>query len=202
VLHEPAATAYDQVCAALSHVCTCCTAYDVLPMINQVCAALSHVCTCCRTQCMGRRLHGPRLLCCVFVARCKIWLGCMRYCCCYCCWRREDQLLFRPWSLLCNQLQYVVGEVLRFATIDVLEPLWGDMEAHLARAANMDEVRGQPLAGAGAAGVVSGHRSKARWTLLCDRCCKACENCDFKVTLVINERWQAGTTWYEILPGC
>eukprot|EP00775_Hariotina_reticulata_P011046 gene11046-11201_t len=53
---------------------------------------------------------------------------------------REDQLLFRPWSLLCNQLQYVVGEVMRFATIDVLEPLWGDMEAHLARAANMDDV--------------------------------------------------------------
>lgn len=61
-------------------------------------------------------------------------------------------MLFRPWSLLCNQLQYVVGEVMRFATIDVLEPLWGDMEAQLARAANMDDVGGQTAVGDGPAG--------------------------------------------------
>jgi hypothetical protein len=42
--------------------------------------------------------------------------------------------------MLCSQLTYVVGEVLRFTSIDVLEPLWGDMEARLLNAGNMDEV--------------------------------------------------------------
>jgi hypothetical protein len=43
--------------------------------------------------------------------------------------------------MLCSQLTYVVGEVLRFTSIDVLEPLWGDMEGRLLNAGNMDEVR-------------------------------------------------------------
>jgi hypothetical protein len=42
--------------------------------------------------------------------------------------------------MLCSQLTYVVGEVLRFTSIDVLEPLWGDMQARLLNAGNMDEV--------------------------------------------------------------
>eukprot|EP00878_Enallax_costatus_P017723 GHUV01018620.1.p1 GENE.GHUV01018620.1~~GHUV01018620.1.p1 ORF type:complete len:416 (+),score=150.65 GHUV01018620.1:1476-2723(+) len=53
---------------------------------------------------------------------------------------KEDQARFRSWHLLCSQLLYVVSEVLRFTTIDVLEPLWGDMEGQLGRAVNMDEV--------------------------------------------------------------
>jgi hypothetical protein len=55
--------------------------------------------------------------------------------------RREDQAHFRPWHLLCGQLQAVVGEVLRYTSIDVLEPLWCDMYARLVQAGNMDEVR-------------------------------------------------------------
>jgi hypothetical protein len=42
--------------------------------------------------------------------------------------------------MLCSQLTYVVGEVLRFSSIDVLEPLWGELEARLLHAGNMDEV--------------------------------------------------------------
>ncbi|KAF6252370.1 Spc98 family-domain-containing protein [Scenedesmus sp. NREL 46B-D3] len=52
----------------------------------------------------------------------------------------EDQQRWRAWHMLCSQLTYVVGEVLRFTSIDVLEPLWGDMEARLLGAGNMDEV--------------------------------------------------------------
>lgn len=53
---------------------------------------------------------------------------------------REDQALFRPWHLLCSQLQNVVVEVLRYTSIDVLEPLWCDMYGRLVQAGNMDEV--------------------------------------------------------------
>jgi hypothetical protein len=35
----------------------------------------------------------------------------------------------------------VVCEVLRYTSIDVLEPLWCDMHARLMSAGNMDEVR-------------------------------------------------------------
>lgn len=56
-----------------------------------------------------------------------------------CALRRDDQLRFRPWHLLTSQLQYVVGEVLRFTTIDVLEPLWADMDGRIGGAASMDE---------------------------------------------------------------
>lgn len=57
--------------------------------------------------------------------------------------RREDQARWRSWHMLCSQLTYVVGEVLRFSSIDVLEPLWGELEARLLQAGNMDEVRSQ-----------------------------------------------------------
>lgn len=53
---------------------------------------------------------------------------------------REDQDRFRPWHLLCSQLLAVVGEVLRYTSIDVLEPLWCDMYTRLLQAGNMDEV--------------------------------------------------------------
>ncbi|WIA09445.1 hypothetical protein OEZ85_008849 [Tetradesmus obliquus] len=52
----------------------------------------------------------------------------------------EDQARWRSWHMLCSQLTYVVGEVLRFSSIDVLEPLWGELEARLLQAGNMDEV--------------------------------------------------------------
>lgn len=54
---------------------------------------------------------------------------------------RDDQARFRPWHLLCSQLQHVVIEVLRYTSIDVLEPLWADMYSRLVQAGNMDEVR-------------------------------------------------------------
>lgn len=54
---------------------------------------------------------------------------------------REDQARFREWHLLCSKLLHVVGEVLRYTSIDVLEPLWCDMYARLVQAGNMDEVR-------------------------------------------------------------
>lgn len=63
-------------------------------------------------------------------------------CCCANTICRSDQALFRPWHLLCSQLLHVVVEVLRYTTIDVLEPLWADMHSRLQQAGNMDEVCG------------------------------------------------------------
>jgi hypothetical protein len=61
--------------------------------------------------------------------------------------------------MLCSQLTYVVGEVLRFSSIDVLEPLWGELEARLLHAGNMDEVTSAILwkaaAAAGASACIS-----------------------------------------------
>lgn len=54
---------------------------------------------------------------------------------------RDDQARFRPWHLLCHQLLHVVGEVMRYTSIDVLEPLWCDMHTRLLQSRNMDEVR-------------------------------------------------------------
>lgn len=90
---------------------------------------------------------------------------------CFCCCR-EDQARFRPWHLLCSQLLYVVGEVLRFTTIDVLEPLWGEMEEQLGRAANMDEVGGAcfvAVPGGGGAAADGGDSSVIEQRVSCSK---------------------------------
>jgi hypothetical protein len=53
---------------------------------------------------------------------------------------RSGQECFKPWHYLCSRLTFLVQEVLRYATIDVLEPLWEALEAAMKRATSMDEV--------------------------------------------------------------
>ena len=68
-------------------------------------------------------------------------ISCNHFPFCRCC--RSGQECFKPWHYLCSRLTFLVQEVLRYATIDVLEPLWEALEAAMKRATSMDEVGGR-----------------------------------------------------------
>jgi hypothetical protein len=53
---------------------------------------------------------------------------------------RQHQEAFKPWHQLCSRLNFLVTEVLRYVTIDVLEPLWGGMRNAMRQATSIDEV--------------------------------------------------------------
>jgi hypothetical protein len=82
-------------------------------------------------------MAGPFILLGISDAPLRLFVVCVLLCTHDC---RQHQEAFKPWHQLCSRLNFLVTEVLRYVTIDVLEPLWGGMRVAMRQATSIDEV--------------------------------------------------------------